>query len=215
MYKVVRLKNLKEVLYSESKSDIRDKVLSGCRKFTTEFIKCMEMYFIPGKLGEDNIPHWISGALGVLNLENKKLSYYSYSAVLSRVVSTPLMISDNEISKSIKSLYGKEFIRNVKKDIVNSRKYPSLASLNSFSYDDEYYSFVLSIFIMILNGKIDVDSIDTSSIWDISLNNIKIDVTSDKVKVRYSERDLRRLLSKFIFHLNSDSGYLLGSSFIN
>lgn len=215
MYKVIRLKNLREILYSESKSDIRNKVLGGCRKFTTEFIKCMEMYFIPGKLGEDNIPHWISGALSVLNLESRKLSYYSYSAVLSRVINNPSMITDNEISKSIENLYGKEFIKDVKKDIINSRKYPSLRSLNSFSYDDEYYSFVLSVFIFILNGKVDVDSIDTSSIWNMSLNNVKIDVTSDRIRIKYNERELRRILSRFILHLNSDSGYLLESSLIN
>lgn len=214
MYKIKRFSILKEVLYAESKSDIKEKVLGGCNKFVTEFIKCMEMYSIPGKLGEDNLEHWISGALGVINLESKKLSYYSYSSVLSRVVSNPSFILDNEISNYISNLYGEKYVRYIKQEIVNSRKYPSLNLLRSFIYDDEYYSRVLSIFMTILNGDEDIDSIDASSIWDRKFNSFKLNVTSDKIKVKYQSKVLRRLLSRFIFHLNSDSGYLLNSDFI-
>lgn len=209
MYRIRRFSALDEKGFSE-RSDALESLLKQCNKFTMEFIKCMEMYSV----SEQNLHHWISGALGSFGLNNIEKKYFTYSTVLSRCIMDPNMLSNSEVSSNVSNLYGKNYINSIKSEIVSDRKYPSLRSMTSFVYDNEYYSRVLSIFMLVLNKSVDVDYIDVSSIWDSKFDNFKVDVTKDKVKVNYSDIELRRLLSRFIYHLNSDSGFLGSSDFI-
>lgn len=198
--KLININYLKELLFSERRDRLSSSI-NQCDKFTTEFIKIMEMY----DKDPDDIKHWIDGLYSCIN------QCYSedagYRNMLFKILIKNNKASD-DITKIINDDYGNNFINRIKSEVqVKYRKY--IPSMNNFLYDNEYYMRLLGILYLILVGKENVDNIDLSYIWDRKFDKIKI-LLKDKNVIK--PRESKLVLSKYIYHLNGNQGIL--SSYI-
>lgn len=203
--KTFREKNItdiREKLFSRSQEIT--KILNNSKPICIELIKCMELYWVYPV----DVSHWIEvGSSIIYNVENN--NFMRYNIVI------PEVLSFNELEDIDSTLAGRleeslnGFIKDVKSDIIKSKKYPSLTTINSFQYDNEYYKRMIRNFICILSGEEMTNIIIGGSKKGLypQLNDLKLPT---KVRRRYSSSDIKNLMTEYIRFCNGgvDNGYL-------
>lgn len=202
--KVIKGLGLKEALFSRSE-DI-DSLMSISDLVCTEVIKCMEFYH---KLPEDVI-HWCQNAAGNIARLNSCIGQLSYGVIFSRsIIKLNLLKGSSDIIKKTSDCYGIDYINLLKLNLINEGKYLlHINSLNDYQYNNEFYCKILSILANILNGKLHVNEIDSSSIWENKYSNLSINLSGSTKLITKS--DMKDIFYRFIYSLNSyvNNGYI-------
>lgn len=126
-----------------------------------------------------------------------------------RISDTTYNFLPSDIKQKVSDSYGQKFIESMKIRVLNDKnkgteKYSSLVrTLSDFNYDNEYYVRMLSILSNILDGEIDISSIDISEVWDNKYSNIIV-YNKGKLYKSIDESKIWEIIHKFIKILLSD-----------
>lgn len=198
MYTIKRAVNTEKLF---SRADDIKKLVGQSEKLCKEFIKCMEMY------DTTYLKHWIDGIYSCIKQANDL--NMPYGLVFARLSNK--FKSTEDVKKLIGNDHGKSFVKSVKTDLVNKRDYDFyIGSVKDYKYSDEEYTRYLSILYLAVMNEVDVDDIDLGSIWNNEFNDITVDATSTTKGIPSSS--IKKVVTRFIFHLNGDYGEVLSNS---
>lgn len=188
--------------YFSDRSDSIESSIGQCYKLATEFIKVMEMY----DKDPDDVKHWIDGMYSCINQCYNIPNGYSYmfSRIPDKLGEFPSDVKDYVNSLS----HSDDLFNEIRLDIIKKYHTYFRKGLNDMLIDNYTYQRYLLVLYLVLVGRINVDSINLEMIWDNKYNNIQVSVRND-VKNKYIKpNDIKRILYKFIYHLNGDQGVL-------
>lgn len=201
MYKIKKFSILNEIEFSKSESI--EKAIKTSDTIVSNFIKCIEF----GDKCKTTIPHWIDVIVGKLKVT--KSNGFPYGMSFIRISDTTYNFLPSDIKQKVSDSYGQKFIESMKIRVLNDKnkgteKYSSLVrTLSDFNYDNEYYVRMLSILSNILDGEIDISSIDISEVWDNKYSNIIV-YNKGKLYKSIDESKIWEIIHKFIKILLSD-----------
>ena len=197
-YKIRRFSIIeKESIFSDRQDDL--KRINQAEEICYEIIKIMEMY--------DNSPrdfnHWVKKAASALSM--KKTNMFSNSLPLARVVEKlSLLEASDDIKEKIFDNYGVDFIKSVRKSITDQSRYKNNTRIQV--HDDLFYVRFFSFLSLILEGKEQLENVDTETIYKTKPIRIKVSTSGPKVS---DEREILKIISEYIIAVKGyDNGNL-------